>query len=67
MDTKMVRRPFKMGVSRALTIPTTWRKYDTVTVYEDAGLLIIAPPGLESQAERLMQSFEDFNQKVMEV
>jgi hypothetical protein len=67
MDSKMVRKPFKIGVSRALTIPTTWRKFETVTVYEDRGLLIIAPPGLEDRAEKLMQSFEDFNQKAMEV
>ena len=64
MDSKMVRKPFKIGVSRALTIPTTWRKFETVTVYEDRGLLIIAPPGLEDRAEKLMQSFEDYIQKM---
>ena len=64
MDTKIVRRPFKIGVSKALTMPLSWRKYDTVTLYEDRGLLIIAPPGLENQAEKLMQSFEDYIQKM---
>jgi hypothetical protein len=67
MDTKMVRKPFKIGVSKALTMPLNWRKFDTVTVYEDRGLLIIAPPGLEDRAEKLMQSFEDYRQKAMEV
>ena len=59
---KLVRKPFKIGQTKALILPVSWRRYygsrlDTVTIYEN-GLLIIAPQGLEAQAEKLMQGLE---------
>lgn len=62
MTIKLVRKPFKIGQTKALILPVSWRRYygarlDTVTIYEN-GLLVIAPQGLKGQAEKLMQGLE---------
>ena len=70
MDSKNVRRPFKIGTAQALTLPARWRKrygpIDNVIVYEDHGLLIVAPVALESMAEALMDAREVENQKLIQ-
>jgi hypothetical protein len=67
---KLIRKPYKMGPSRALVLPIDWCRYygervDHLTIFEN-GLLILAPQGMEGQAERLMQSLEGENQKVIQ-
>ena len=63
MTLKVIRKPFKIGTSRALILPTHWCNYyagriDKVTIIED-GVLVVAPRGLEERAQRMIEQVEN--------
>jgi len=62
MAFKLVRKPFKVGTSVALTLPPDWCRYyseqlRSVTILGN-GVLIIAPEGLESKAQEIFDRME---------
>lgn len=62
MAIKIQRHTYKLGASRAVTLPLAWVNYygdraDKVTILGST-LLVIAPEGLEGAAEKLIRELE---------
>jgi hypothetical protein len=62
MGFKIVRKPFKIGSSTAITLPADWCEYyrekiQTITII-GSSLLILAPAGLEQLADKLIKEME---------
>jgi len=62
MGIKIIRKPFHIGSSTAVTLPQGWCAYygdriKTLTILGDQ-LLILVPKGLEGQADKLMREME---------
>lgn len=62
MGIKVVRKPFRIGASHAITLPYAWCQYygdriNTLTIFGDE-VLVIAPEGLEVEAQRLIEEVE---------
>jgi len=62
MGIKIHRTTYKLGSSRAVTLPIGWcefygKRADKVTIIGNT-LLIIAPEGLEEQAAKLVEEME---------
>jgi hypothetical protein len=62
MGIKVIRKPFHIGSSTAVTLPQGWCNYyreriATLTILGNQ-LLILVPKGFESQADKLMQEME---------
>ncbi len=62
MAFKVIRKPFHIGSSTAVTLPQGWCNYYrdrivTLTIVGDQ-LLILVPKGFEVQAEKLMRTME---------
>ena len=62
MGIKVQRSTYKLGTSKAITLPADWCRYyrgriNKVTIYGST-LLVIAPEGLERQAEELAEMME---------
>jgi len=62
MGLRLKRKLTRIGTSRVLTLPTAWLTYYGDRVNEvtliGSSLLIIAPIGLEAQAEKLARKME---------
>jgi len=63
MGIKIERKPFRIGSSFAVTLPLGWCQYygdriSTVTVFGH-DVLILAPKGLEEQAQRMIEIIEN--------
>ena len=63
MAFKSERKPFKIGNSRGIILPTSWCRYytnriDSVTIIEDQ-VLIIAPVGLEGKAQAMIDRYNE--------
>jgi antitoxin component of MazEF toxin-antitoxin module len=64
MGSKNTRKTFKIGQSRAITLPKSWLDYhgkeatEELTLLGDA-ILIIAPKGLEAKAKRAIEILEN--------
>ena len=63
MGFKIERKPFKIGSSYAVTLPPAWLAFygdraKTVTMVGNT-VLILAPKGLEDQAQRLISELEE--------
>ena len=63
MGIKLYRTTYKLGSSRAVTLPLAWCEYygkraDKVTILGNS-LLVIAPEGLENAAQALIEQFEN--------
>jgi hypothetical protein len=59
---KVVRKPFHIGSSTAVTLPQDWCQYyadriKTLTIFGHT-VLVIAPEGLETEAQRLIEKAE---------
>ena len=59
MGIKLYRITYKLGASRAITLPSAWCEYygkrvDKVTIL-GSSLLIIAPRGLEDEAQKVAE------------
>ena len=67
MAFRIERRPFKIGSSLAITLPPAWCSYyrDRLTPITMLGntILILAPKGLEAQAQKLIEEVETMNEK----
>jgi hypothetical protein len=66
MSSKVSRKPFRIGASHAVTLPRAWCQYygdriRMLTILE-SGVLIIAPEGLEAQAQELVEMMEKLHQ-----
>ena len=65
MGIKVVRKPFKIGSSTAITLPQGWCNFyrDRITTLTIIGsqLLILVPKGLERQADKLIRTMEEEN------
>lgn len=62
MGIKIHRTTYKLGSSRAITLPSGWcefygKRADKVTILGNS-LLIIVPEGLENTAQTLIEQFE---------
>lgn len=62
MGIKVQRTTYRMGASRSVTLPADWCRYygsriNKVTIYGNS-LLVIAPEGMEKQAEEFAQEME---------
>ena len=67
MGIKLQRQTYKLGSSRAVTLPLPWvnfygERVRRVTILGNS-ILVIAPEGLELEAEKLMKEVEHMNQK----
>jgi len=65
MGIKIIRKPFHIGSSTAVTLPQGWCAYygdriKTLTILGNT-LLILVPKGLEGQADKLMRRMEGAN------
>jgi hypothetical protein len=59
---KVQRHTYRLGASRAVTLPPAWVNYygdraNKVTII-GSSLLVIAPEGLEAEAEKLIMEAE---------
>jgi len=59
MGIKLVRHTYRLGASRAVTLPLAWCNYygdrvNQVTILGNS-VLVIVPEGLELEAEKLMK------------
>lgn len=66
MGIRIQRHTYKLGSSRVVTLPLAWVNYygdrvDKVTII-GSSLLVIAPEGLESEAEELVMEVERMKQ-----
>ena len=62
MGFKITRKPFRIGASQAITLPHGWCSFygdriRTLTILGNT-LLVIAPQGMEKQAEELAEMME---------
>jgi len=62
MAFRVERKPFKIGNSRAIILPTSWCRFymsriDSVTIIEDQ-VLVIAPIGLERKALEMVEQYQ---------
>ena len=62
MGIRIQRTTYKLGSSRAVTLPSAWcefygKRIDRVTILGNT-LLVIAPQGLEEQAAKLIEKME---------
>lgn len=62
MGFKILRKPFHIGKSQAVTLPVGWcqfygKRIDKVTILGNS-LLVIAPEGLEDRAQKLVEVME---------
>ena len=67
MGFKIERKPFKIGSSMSVTLPPAWCNYygdrmATLTLVGNT-VLILAPQGLEAQAQRMIEEVEAMNEK----
>jgi len=67
MGFKILRKPFHIGKSQAVTLPAGWCQFygervNKVTIL-GSSLLIIAPEGLEAEAQKLAEEVETMNKK----
>ena len=67
MGIKLQRHIYKLGASWAVTLPLAWVNYygdrvKRVTILGNS-ILVIAPEGLESEAEKLMEEVENMKRK----
>ena len=63
MGIKLQRHTYRLGASRVVTLPLAWcnfygDKVRKVTILGNS-VLLIAPEGLEAEAERLMKEVEN--------
>ena len=62
MGIKIYRTTYKLGASRAVTLPSAWCNYygdriKTLTIIGNS-VLVLAPEGLENTAQALIEQFE---------
>ena len=62
MGFKITRKPFRIGASQAITLPSAWCAYyqgkiDLITIIGDQ-VLILAPKGLENAAQAMIEQSE---------
>jgi len=67
MGFKIERKPFKIGSSMAVTLPPAWCAYygdriGTLTLVGNT-VLILAPQGLEVQAQKMIEQIETTSQE----
>ena len=62
MAFKIARKPFRIGASQAITLPSAWCNYyadriDLITIV-GSEILVLAPKGLENTAQAIIERLE---------
>ena len=62
MGFRVQRKTFRIGSSQAVTLPASWCRYyaDRITTLTMVGngVLVLAPKGLESMAQKIIEEVE---------
>lgn len=70
MGNKYIRKPFKIGGTKAITLPKSWLDYygnrcEEITLLGDS-LLILVPAGLEERAQYLLDTLDGVSNNNLE-